>query len=122
MNTIFHSELVINLGSSMVFDYVVFNKPCGFINYDVPNLDYPNWSVKKIYNFIHFRSMPSKDAVFWINHSNDFETVIEKMLDKDSNKVVKNAHEWFQKINQHPPQLASQRIWNAIDKICKKQC
>jgi len=120
MNTIYHSELVINLGSSMVFDYVAFNKPCGFINYDVSNLDYPNWSVKKIYNFIHFRSMPSKDSVFWINNSSDIETVIENMLNKDSNKVVKNAQNWFQKINQHPPQMASERIWNAIDEICKK--
>ena len=120
MNTIFHSELVINLGSSMVFDYVAFNKPCGFINYDIPNVGYPNWSVKKIYNFIHFRSMPFKDSVFWINNPNDFETVIEKMLNKESHKVVKNAQEWFKKINQHPPQLASERIWNAIDEICKK--
>ena len=58
MNTIFHSEFVVNLGSSMVFDFVAFKKPCCFINYDVLNSDFPDWSVKKIYNFIHFRSMP----------------------------------------------------------------
>lgn len=120
MNTIHHTELVINLGSSMVFDYVSFKKPCGYINYNVPNDDFPNWSVKNIYKFIHFRSMPSKDSVFWINNSNDMEQVIERMLNSNSAKVIENAQQWFEKINQHPPELASERIWNAIEEICNK--
>jgi hypothetical protein len=119
MNTIFHSELVVNLGSSMVFDFVAFDKPCAFINYDVPNTAFPDWSVKKIYNFIHFRSMPSKDSVFWINSANDVGPIIQKMLRSESGNVIENAQKWFEKINQHPPQLASERIWNAITKICK---
>lgn len=119
INTIFHSEFVINLGSSMVFDFVAFNKPCAFINYDVPNSIFPNWSVKKIYDFIHFRSMPSKDSVFWINSPNDMEEIVEKMLGNDSATVIENAKKWFEKINQHPPQLASERIWNAVNEICK---
>jgi hypothetical protein len=120
MNTIFHTEMVINLGSSMVFDYVAHKKPCGFINYDVPNKAFPDWSVKKIYNFIHFRSMPSKDAVFWINNPHQISETIEKMLSNDdSEKVVRNAQKWFEKINLHPAELASERIWNAIEKIIK---
>jgi len=122
MNTIFHSEFVVNLGSSMVFDFAAFNKPCAFINYDVPNVAYPNWSVKKIYNYIHFRSMPTKDSVFWINNPEEMEAVVEKMLAGESAQVVKNAKKWFDKINQHPPQMASERIWDAITEICKKQC
>ncbi|MGC4041478.1 MAG: UDP-glycosyltransferase [Flavobacterium sp.] len=120
MNTICHSEFVVNLGSSMVFDFVAFNKPCAFINYDVPNEKFPDWSVKKIYNFIHFRSMPSKDSVFWINSPQDMEAKVLIMLDKDSKNIVDNAQKWFEKINQHPPQLASERIWDAINEICRK--
>ena len=119
MNTIFHSELVINLGSSMVFDFVAFNKPCGYINYDVPNV-MSHKSVKDIYDFIHFRSMPSNDAVFWINNSNEMEQKVLKMLGDDSSKVIKEAQKWFEKINQHPPEEASSRIWNAIKEICKE--
>ncbi len=120
MNTIHHSELVINLGSSMVFDFVAYEKPCGFINYDVLNTEYPDWSVKKIYNFIHFRSMPTNNAVFWINSPNTIAEIIEKMLTKDSKVTVAAAQKWFEKINQHPPEKASERIWNAIGEICKK--
>lgn len=121
MNTINHTEMVINLGSSMVFDYAAFKKPCGFINYDIPNKVFPNWSVNKIYNFIHFRSMPSKDVVFWINNSNQISDIIKKMLNKeDSEKVIENAQKWFEKINIHPAELASDRIWNAVEKIIKR--
>ena len=120
MNTIYHSELVINLGSSMVFDFVAYEKPCGFINYDVLNTEFPDWSVKKIYNFIHFRSMPTNNVVFWINSANTIAEIIEKMLTKDSKVTVAAAQKWFEKINQHPPEKASERIWNAIDEICKK--
>jgi len=120
MNTIFHSELVVNLGSSMVFDFAAFNKPCAFINYNVLNTTFPDWSVEKIYNFIHFRSMPSKDAVFWINSPTEMENTIKKMLSNEGTLIVSNAQKWFEKINQHPPQQASERIWKAIEEIIKK--
>jgi len=120
MNTIVHTEMVINLGSSMVFDYVSFDKPCGYINYDVPNKQFPKWSVKNIYKFIHFRSMPNKDSVLWINHPNEIEDCIGEGLGNESSHVISNAKQWFEKINQHPRELASERIWNAIETILKK--
>jgi hypothetical protein len=64
--------------------------------------------------------MPTKNEVFWINSPNEIEGTIGKMLTKDSKDVVDAAKKWFEKINQHPPQLASERIWTAIGEICKK--
>lgn len=119
MNTITHTELVINLGSSMVFDYVAHGKGCAFINYDVAYKKIPDWSVKKIYDYIHFRSMPNKNSVFWINCHDSIAGIIEKVLTTDSS-VIDGAQKWFEIINQHPPQNASKRIWDAIDKISKK--
>jgi hypothetical protein len=120
MNTIYHSEFVVNLGSSMVFDYVAFKKPCAFINYDVINEKFPNWSVKKIYNFIHFRSMPTKDSVIWLNSQEEIESKFESMLNSNDTKTVQNAQQWFEVINQHPPENSSERIWDAIEMIIKK--
>lgn len=110
-NTIKYSELVINLGSSMVFDFTIFNKPCCYINYDVPNKLISDWSVKKIYNFVHFRSMPNKSAVGWINSSNDIENLIISKLEDFVNDA---AIQWFEKITHQPANKASERIWNAI--------
>lgn len=119
MNTIAHTELVVNLGSSMVFDYVAHNKPCAFLNYDVVPKKISNWSVKKIYNYVHFRSMPN-NAVFWIDSPEAIAGIIENAITSNS-LVLENAQEWFEIINQHPPREASKRIWEGIKAIISKE-
>ncbi len=117
-NTIAHTEMVINLGSSMVFDYASHNKLCFFINYDVKNKVLKNWSIKKIYNYVHFRSMPSKNAVIWLNNPDEIAFKIAAAL-KNSTDVVENAKDWFKIINKPMPELASFRIWDDIKNILK---
>lgn len=115
-NTIYHTEFVVNLGSSMVFDYVIFKKPCIYINYDVTNCVIKEWTVKKIYNYIHFQSMPSKEAVLWCNQSDDLKLLFEKILNNEVTNV-KGAVNWFEKISHQPAYNASERIWNEIKAI-----
>jgi hypothetical protein len=118
LNIVAHTELVVNLGSSMVFDYASHTKPCAFMNYN-SEMSNKNWSVDKIYKYVHFRSMPD-EAVVWFNSPAEIATKIELMLSDDVQKIVANAEEWFRKINQHPVDQASQRIWDCIAEICKK--
>lgn len=120
INTIYHTEMVINLGSSMVFDYVTHKKPCAFINYDVKNKVLKDWSVSKIYNFVHFRSMPNNNSVLWINSADAITAIIEKGIANNSS-VIEVAKQWFEIINQHPPQEASRRIWQGIKTIISKE-
>ncbi|URM37326.1 UDP-glycosyltransferase [Flavobacterium anhuiense] len=114
-NTIFHTEMVVNLGSSMVFDYACFKKPCAFLNYDVPNKIDKNWSVSKIYNYVHFRSMPNKDAVIWLNSTDEIAAKIQYGL--DTNGTLESAQNWFKIINQQPPEISSARFWESIETI-----
>ena len=116
INTILHTKAVINLGSSMAFDFALFNKPCLFLNYNVIQKMDEFWSVEKVYSFIHFKSMPAKNVVFWINSKEEIGDKILKALDKPDLQV-QSAKAWFDLINQHPVENASQRIWNGIDDI-----
>lgn len=115
LNTIHHSEMVINLGSSMVFDYATFRKPCAYINYDVANNILPGWSVEKVYKFVHFRSMPD-GAVIWLNSAEGISKSIEKAL-SDHGAVVQQACKWFEIINRQPWDEASKRIWESCEDI-----
>ena len=115
VNTIRHSELVINLGSSMVFDFTIFNKPCLYINYDVNNKKDKDWSVRKIYEFVHFRSMPSKEAVIWISDAKAIANLVEKALAENS--TINQSTKWFEKITEQPANKASERIWNEIKNV-----
>ena len=118
INTIQHSEAVVNLASSMVFDFAVFGKACLYLNYEAHENSIVNWSPGKVYNFVHFRSMPTGKEVFWLNSKNEIEAKLEEALNHSEEKVDK-ALEWFQKINRKPADKASARIWQQINEIIK---
>jgi len=62
--------------------------------------------------------MPDKESVVWLNSSKEIAQKIKTGL-SNSNTTIDNAQKWFEKINQCPPQLASQRIWEGIKQIVK---
>ena len=92
-NVCAHSDLVINLGSTMAHDFAFFSKPCAYLNYDT--IKDINWSVNTIYKFQHFKSMPTKESVYWINKKEDFIPVITKALVQK--KVL--SKKWFKTIS-----------------------
>ncbi|MBI6118559.1 CDP-glycerol glycerophosphotransferase family protein [Salegentibacter maritimus] len=116
INTILHSELVVNLGSSMVFDFAIFKKPCLYLNYEVKAKTKASWSHKKVYDFVHFRSMPTGKEVFWLNSKEEIPEKLEKALKNPMQKIEK-ALEWYKKINTFPADKASERIWRKLEII-----
>lgn len=81
-NIIRHSFMVINVGSSMVFDYIAYNKPCAYINYNPKVIDLKK-DIHKIYKYVHFRSMPSAKAVLWLNSKEEIAEKIYKVLQNE---------------------------------------
>jgi hypothetical protein len=77
VSTAFYADVVVNVGSTMAFDFDIFNKPCVFINYDQENKNTQDWSVKTIYQFQHFSSMPNEEAVIWLNNKTE---IVEKLI------------------------------------------
>ncbi|MDG1729352.1 MAG: UDP-glycosyltransferase [Algibacter sp.] len=115
-NIIEHTECVVNLGSSMVFDYAAYNKPCAFMNYNYFNPEEQPEKGVNVYDFVHFRSKPSIDAVCWLNHPDEISMDLENLL-TDSTKTVKASQDWFNIINYFPPSQASNRILSTINKL-----
>lgn len=115
-----YCEMVVNLGSSTVFDFVSHKKPCGYFRYNQKEQLNQKWDIFACYQFVHFRSMFSKDAVIWLDSPATIETQIENVLAKGAKGTLEDAQRWFERINQHPPELASERIWTAIETIIKK--
>lgn len=99
----YYTDIVINVGSTMAFDFGMFQKPCIFINYDQP--ESKNWSVKTIYNYQHFRSMPSKNAVYWLNNASEIMEVLQKATQSPETKIK----EWFNIVVNHS-ESASEKI------------
>jgi len=114
-----HTAAVINLGSSMVFDFVIHKKPCFYMNYNYLNAsNFLEFGVY-VYNYVHFRSKPNDNVVTWLNHPDEISKNILSTLSNNSS-IVESANHWYTKINMHPPELASARILESIDNIITK--
>lgn len=92
VSTANYSDIVVNVGSTMAFDFAMFKKPCIFIAYDQEQKEDENWSVDTIYKFQHFRSMPTQSAVHWWTKKEEISTLIK------SAKYHQDAELWCEKI------------------------
>lgn len=91
ISTVYYSDIVVNVGSTMAFDFSMFNKPCIFINYNQKQKNVPDWSVDWIYELQHFRSMPNRDAVLWLNKKEDFIDLLESDYNEQAMNTWRNV-------------------------------
>lgn len=117
VNTCYHSEFVVNICSSMVFDFAIHTKACIYPNYEQPQLKKGIRDIGQNYKYVHFRSMPSKEAVVWANTKEEIYDGIKALLNKEVNPVPE-TQKWLGIVN-HPvePENASKRIWEGIEGI-----
>lgn len=112
-NIAHHTQLVINVGSSMVFDYAAHGKPCAYLNYNPEGSDTTIKDIYKIYKYVHFQSMPDKKAVVWLDSKETILHHLITILDKESYNL-QETHRWFEKIVHHPVEKSSNRIIAAL--------
>lgn len=117
VSTAFYSDIVINVGSTMAFDFAMFNKPCIFINYDQEIKKNSEWSVETIYKFQHFKSMVDLEVVGWINQKSEIASKIQQAIEFPQG-VGKDKKEWMQRIVKHPFKDSSKNIVNKIRALC----
>lgn len=111
-----HSELVTNVCSSTVFDFVAHHKPCIYYNYEQPQLKKGIRDIGQNYNYVHFRSMPSQEAVVFCTNKKDLEYLVLEVL-KGNVSNVNEGLLWYEKVIGTTPTKSSLNIWNAISKI-----
>lgn len=117
VNTVHHSKMVFNVGSSMVFDFFALDKPCCYFNYDPTEADDAFWTIKRLNNFIHFRSIPNKSAVLWANKKEDIKLRIVEYFDQPSSWDIQSTKMWFEKIINQPIADASKNICEKINSL-----
>ncbi|SCX92580.1 UDP-N-acetylglucosamine:LPS N-acetylglucosamine transferase [Nonlabens sp. Hel1_33_55] len=118
VNTCYHSEMVVNICSSMVFDFVIHGKPTIFPNYEQPQLKKGIRDIGQNYEYIHFRSMPDREkSVVWAYNKSEIYEGIKGLLDGALNPVS-ITKQWYEVVNRSDsPNKASERIWKGIAEI-----
>ncbi len=116
VNVCYHSELVTNVCSSTVFDFVIHKKPCIYYNYEQPQLKEGIRDIGQNYKYVHFRSMPSPEAAIFCTDKSDLVDIINSILrGKLSN--VSEGMKWYEIIVGKTPTNASENIWKSISNI-----
>ena len=114
-----HTEFVGNIASSMVFDFVAHDKSCLFFDYEQPQLQKGIRDIGQNYKYIHFRSMPNKEAALFVYDKKELTAIVKAILDgKQSNVPV--GKKWFDVVVGTEPTKASEKIWEGINSIVKK--
>lgn len=107
VSTAYYCDVVVNVGSTMAFDFGMFNKPCIFINYNQKIQVNSNWSVEEIYRLQHFRSMPNTFAVNWWSRKEDIISLLEK------SKFNESMSDWTSIVLENYKNV-SERIINSL--------
>ncbi|UFH35707.1 UDP-glycosyltransferase [Flavobacterium acetivorans] len=113
-----HSEFVVNIASSMVFDFVAHDKSCLFFDYEQPQLQKGIRDIGQNYKYIHFRSMPSKEAALWCTDKRELTTILKNILEAKLSSASEGK-KWFETILGKAPTQASANIWQEINQIIK---
>lgn len=115
-NVCAHSELVTNVCSSTIFDFVAHNKPCIYYNYEQPQLKKGIRDIGQNYKYVHFRSMPSSEAAVFCTDKTQLEDQIEAILNGNLSNVSEGK-KWYTIVAGEAPTQASEKIWDAIHAI-----
>ncbi len=115
VNTVKHSDIVINFGSTMAHDFATYDKPCLYLNYD-PVKD-STYKVSRAYDFQHFKSLSGIDAVGWINGKTEFIPKIKEVLESP-NQIGMDKKKWMKRIVEHPLQENSRNLADKIYSLC----
>jgi len=116
-NLVRHSDLVINIGSTMALDFAIFDKPAIFIRYDQPEgVGDVRRDIEEIYSLPHFRVFDGNDPVVWARSKESLASLIIQSLEHPE-QVAKDRKPLLEKIAAHPLEQASDRIVSALIEI-----
>lgn len=102
-----HCVAAINVGSTVAHDFANFDKPTLYVNYDAVNS--PNWKIADINGFQHFKSMPSRDCVVWVNRKTDWTLALDSVIYR-ADSVAKDRLKWYRVINENLEISPSKKI------------
>ena len=115
---LFHSELVVNLGSTVAIDASFLNTPATYVNYQP--VENTSWDITYNYKKIHFDTYEGLNPVFWIKQVSDYQEVLKKVDLEQYQSVLDQAHLWAERIILHPIEEVHHRMWKEIVDIASK--
>ncbi len=113
VNLVRHSDLVVNLGSTMAMDFALFDKPAVFLNYEPDGPTDPSWNTAAAYRLPHFRTVHAIQPVHWANSAQELGRVVLECLNQPQ-ALSEQRRRWIDAICKRPLDQASERCAQAL--------
>jgi hypothetical protein len=108
VNVVYHSDLVVNVGSTMAMDFAACDKPAVYIAYDPEGIGRA-WSIQDLYRKVHFRTVHALQPLYWARSSRELGTVVlHALLHPKEKSEARQA--WLSLHVRHPLDRASERF------------
>lgn len=115
-STLYYSEAIFNIGSTMALDAILLGKPAFYCCYKQEN-GHPDFNIERLYKFVHFKTLTVHNkAVYTLMQRaellevlQDFETL------EQQNRAARKT--WAESIAQHPLDGVRDRMYHAFQNL-----
>jgi hypothetical protein len=114
-NVVYHSDVVVNVGSTMGMDFAIFDKPGIYISYN-PEGRAAEWNIHEVYGLPHFVPVHRIQPVYWARSPQELgELVLHALKNRYEKREARKA--WLDLIVSQPLGSASERFADEIRKL-----
>ena len=118
VNLVYHSDVVVNLGSTMAMDFAVYDKPGVFVAYNPASVN-GRWNVHDCYLLPHIKSVHELQPVHWARSSEELGDVVMRALEFPQEKSAERRA-WLHRHVMQPMEGASLRISRELRELVKQ--
>jgi hypothetical protein len=115
VNVVYHSDAVVNVGSTMGMDFAIFDKPGIYIAYN-PKGREAEWNIHDVYRLPHFVPVHQIEPVYWARSPRELgELVMHALGNRPEKRDARRA--WLDLIVSHPLGSASERFAEEMKRL-----
>lgn len=115
VNIVYHSDMVVNVGSTMAMDFAAYDKPAVYIAYDPEGID-RTWTIHDIYRKVHFKTVHALQPVYWARSSRELGNIVLHALEHPGeNSEARRA--WLSLHVHQPMERASERFASLLQTL-----
>ncbi|WP_298421507.1 glycosyltransferase [uncultured Kordia sp.] len=115
-STLYYSEAIFNIGSTMALDAILLKKLAFYCHYNQPN-GHKDFNIDRLYQFVHFKTFDKHPkAVHVLRSTEDIKNMLYN-FDTLKLKNMEARQNWAESVAAHPLEKVQQRMHTAFKKL-----
>jgi hypothetical protein len=114
------TDLMLNMGTTLHIESVMFDVPSFIVNFHPTNDEYTKTNLKKIAFDKHFRPLIEKGLISFLSSENDLIQILERIVNGENHFVQENEN-LINEIAEYSDGQTAKRITSGIGRLIEKK-